>query len=122
MTNQPQETRLARGVIIFIAVIVGLNLLILGVQAITGDGTVTGPAGSSYVTGPFGTAGVYELYDRVGLEPERLTTGMTQRTLDPATVLFILEPGFVQVADTERLALEEVGQQYRKRPHLKFLR
>ena len=106
MTNQPQETRLARGVIIFIAVIVGLNLLILGVQAITGDGTVTGPAGSSYVTGPFGTAGVYELYDRVGLEPERLTTGMTQRTLDPATVLFILEPGFIQVADTERLALE----------------
>ncbi len=104
--EQPREERLARGVIIFIAVVVGLNLLILGVRAIIRSGSVTGPPGSTLVTDADGTAALYELYGAIGLDPERLTTGMSPRTLDPADTLFILEPGFIDIAETEQVALE----------------
>lgn len=107
MTQPLREERLARGVIIFIAVVVALNLLILGVRAITRSETVDGPPGSTFVTNANGTAALYELYQEIDLDPERLTTGMSSRTLDPAATLFILEPGFIEVADTERLALED---------------
>lgn len=107
MIEQPREERLARGVVIFIAVVVGLNLLILGVRAITRSETVTGPPGSTFVTSADGTAALFELYQRVGLAPERLTTGMSSRTLNPNDTLFILEPGFIEIADTERLAVDD---------------
>ena len=110
MTQPPREERLARGVIIFIAIVVALNLLILGVRAITRSETVDGPPGSTFVTNANGTAALYELYQEIGLDPERLTTGMSSRTLDPTDILFILEPGFIEIADTERLALEDFVQ------------
>lgn len=111
MTSQPSETRLARGVVIFIALVVAFNLLVLLVRIFTNSETVEGPAGSSYVTGPFGTAAIYELFDELGQEPLRLTSGMTSRTLDPSDALFILEPRFAGATEPELVALERFVDQ-----------
>ncbi|MCZ7528260.1 MAG: DUF4350 domain-containing protein [Acidimicrobiia bacterium] len=80
----------ARAVVIGLAVVVGLEVLLVGLEAVFGGGSPGGPASSSFATAEDGLAGYAELLDRYGRPVRSLRGSLTEAGLDPGTTLVVL--------------------------------
>jgi hypothetical protein len=89
--------------IVFLAVVLGLNLL--GALGNRIAPQPTGPPYSSYSTTPEGTAALAELLERDGREVEKLRGDLGEVDLDPEATVFVL--GADRLASDESIVLHE---------------
>ena len=75
-----------------IALIVGLNLALAGLEEAIGGSDPGGPGSSSYATGSDGAAAWADLLARRGHTVRRLRTELADAELDPAGTLVIADP------------------------------
>jgi hypothetical protein len=101
--SAPRRRRLtpARVIALFVALVVALNLVALGLDALTG--TPSGPTSSSYATAPSGLAAYAELLAAFGHPIARLRGSLANHRLDPSATIVLLDPNTVGTGQTARL-------------------
>jgi hypothetical protein len=93
--------RRRRAVALVVAVVVGWNLVALGLDR-TG-GRPGGPRSSTYATAPEGLAAYADLLRRAGHPVVRLRATPREAALDPAATVVLLDPPALAAADVEAL-------------------
>lgn len=94
----------ARAVVAFVALIVGINLVMAGVTVVTGGSGPGGPTSSSYATAGDGLAAYAELLARHGHPVERVRTSLDEAALDPGSTLVLADPAGVTGDEAQALA------------------
>lgn len=87
-----------------IVVVIGLNLLVEGVEVVTGGSEPGGPTSSSYATGPDGLAAFAQLLVRRGHPVQQLRMSLDRAGLDPSLTLVVADPRGVTEAELGALA------------------
>lgn len=87
MTNGRIRRRIVAGVVAFVL----LNIALAAANEFLPSGRIDGDPGSSFVTTPEGTAAWFELLQRTGGEPERLTAPLSDISLDPSDALVVID-------------------------------
>ena len=95
-------SRGARIAVVLVAVVVGLNLVTFGIDAV-GGGNPYGPVSSSYTTGPVGTAALAELLGQAGHSVERHRDSPREAPVDVGATAIVLDPGLVDERDADAL-------------------
>ena len=93
-----------RLVLFAVAALVGLNLALAGLEAVTGGSAPGGPSSSSYATGPEGLAAYADLLGQHGHPVSRLRARLDRSRLDPGTTVLVADPTRVRPAETAALA------------------
>ncbi len=89
MTDRARRIR--NRLVAAVAVLVLLNVALAAANELLPSGRIDGDAGSSFVTTPAGSAAWFELLRRTGLQPERLTSPMSDSDLDLSVTLVIAD-------------------------------
>jgi len=89
----------ARAGIVLLALVVGVNLLLAGLEAATGGPAPGGPTGSSLATGGRGLAAYRDLLTRFGTRVETVRGNLTEADLDRSKTLIVVDP--TQLDDQE---------------------
>ena len=92
-----------RAVISVLAGVVAVNVLLAGVQWVTGGAGPGGEPSSSYATAPQGAAAYADLLGRHGHPVRRLRSSLDRADLDPAATVVILDPQVLEEAEEEAL-------------------
>ena len=101
------DFRLGRLLVIFVALIAGVNLLVFLVRQVMEGEAVDGPAGSSYVTTASGVAAMFEMYEQLGLHPVRLRDSLLREPMQVDQVLFQINATTVSVEGAEASAVRD---------------
>ena len=86
-----------------LAVVVGLNVAMAGLNRLTGGGGPGGEPSSSYATAPDGAAAYADLLARHGHPVGRLRTSLDRAGLHPGATVAVLEPKELSGAEAEAL-------------------
>lgn len=95
------DFRLGRLLVIVVLVVAGVNLLVFLVRQVVEGEAVDGPAGSSYVTTTAGVAAMFEMYDQLGLQPERLRDTVLREPPRADQVLIQVNETTISVEEAE---------------------
>ena len=101
MTDKARRIR--NRLIAGLVTLVILNVALAAANELLPAGRVDGDPGSSFVTTPAGTAAWFELLDRTGRQPQRLTIPLEEADIDPAVTLVVTDVWF-----TERPSVQAV--------------
>jgi Domain of unknown function (DUF4350) len=93
-----------RALAVVAALVFGVNVLLAGVQRVSGGPAPGGEPSSSYATAQDGAAAYADLLARRGHPVQRVRTTLDRARLDPATTVVMLDP--VQLEDAESAAVE----------------
>jgi hypothetical protein len=82
----------ARAAIVLLVAVVGVNLLLAGLESATGGPAPGGPTGSSLATGPRGLAAYRDLLGRFGTRVETVRGNLSEADLDRSKTLVVIDP------------------------------
>lgn len=93
----------SRAVTCVLVAIVSVNVLLAGVQRLTGGPGPGGKPSSSYATAPDGAAAYAELLSRHGHPVRRLRSTLDEVTLDTAVTIVVLDPEELEAEESDAL-------------------
>lgn len=94
----------ARRAVAVAAAVLGLNVALAGLEAVTGGSEPGGPASSSYATAPEGLAAYAQLLADRGHPVRRLRAGLAEVDLDPAATLVVAGARDVTPSEADAVA------------------